>query len=118
KHNPKFVTIPKYLPDTWEVRHDIAQYHDKIQKLDEQIGSILQELENEGLKENTIIFYFSDHGGVLPRSKRFVYDSGLKIPLIIYIPNAYKDLMPGNPGSIIDQIVTQVDFIPTILKLA
>ncbi|MBN1481042.1 sulfatase [candidate division KSB1 bacterium] len=118
RHRPREVPIPPYHPDTPDVRHDWAQYYDKIEDLDRQVGAILQELADNGLAENTIVFYYSDHGGVLARSKRFLYDSGLHVPLMIRFPQKYQHLAPGKPGSRTDQIVTFVDFPKTVLSLA
>jgi arylsulfatase A-like enzyme len=118
KHDPEQVPIPPYHPRTPEMKHDWAQYYDRIQSMDEQVGKILAELDEAGLRENTIVFYYSDHGGVLGRSKRFMYESGLHIPMIIRFPDKYKELAPGPPGSGTDRIVTFVDFAPTILALA
>ncbi|MEX1239496.1 MAG: sulfatase/phosphatase domain-containing protein, partial [Cyclobacteriaceae bacterium] len=75
------------------------------------------ELDESGLSENTIVFYYSDHGGALGRSKRFMYESGLRIPLVIRFPQRYSDLAPAKSGSTTDRIVTFVDFAPTILSL-
>lgn len=118
KHDPEKVPIPPYHPRTPEVQHDWAQYYDRIQQMDEQVGALLRQLDEAGLRENTIVFYYSDHGGVLGRSKRFMYESGLHIPLIIRFPEKYRHLAPGDPGSTTDRIVTFVDFAPTILSLA
>ncbi len=118
QHDPKKVPIPPYHPRTPEMEHDWAQYYDKVAMMDEEVGEILQELEDAGLAENTIVFYYSDHGGVLGRSKRFMYESGLHIPLIIRFPEKYKHLAPGTPGSRTDRLVTFVDFAPTVLSLA
>lgn len=118
KHDPEKVPVPPYHPRTPEMKHDWAQYYDKIQLMDEQVGRLLKDLDDAGLSENTIVFYYSDHGGVLGRSKRFMYESGLHIPLIIRFPQKYAHLAPGKPGSATDRIVTFVDFAPTILSLA
>lgn len=118
KHDPEKVSIPPYHPATKEMKHDWAQYYDKIQSMDEQVGRILGELDEAGLRDSTIVFYYSDHGGVLGRSKRFMYESGLHIPLIIRFPEIYKHLAPGDAGSTTDRIVTFLDFAPTILSLA
>lgn len=117
-HNPEEVPIPPYHPATSEMKHDWAQYYDRIQAMDEQVGRILKKLDEAGLSDNTIVFYYSDHGGVLGRSKRFMYESGLHVPLIIRFPEMYKDLAPGTPGSVTGRIVSFVDFAPTILSLA
>ena len=72
------------------MRHDWAQYYDKVEDMDAQVGKLLQELEEAGLAENTIVFYYTDHGGVLGRSKRFLYETGTHVPFIIRIPEKYK----------------------------
>jgi N-sulfoglucosamine sulfohydrolase len=112
------VLLPPYHPDTPVIRHDWAQYYDKVESLDTQIGEILDDLEKEGLTENTIVFYYSDHGGVLCRSKRFLYDSGTHVPMIIRFPQKYASLAPGTPGTKTDRIVSFVDLAPTVLSLA
>lgn len=117
-HDPEKVPIPPYHPRTEEMKHDWAQYYDKIEMMDARVGEILRELEEAGLADNTIVFYYSDHGGVLGRSKRFMYESGLHVPLIIRVPEMYRHLAPGQPGSTTDRIVTFVDFAPTVLNLA
>jgi N-sulfoglucosamine sulfohydrolase len=118
KHDPERVPIPPYHPRTPEMKRDWAQYYDKVQEMDTQVGKLLQELEEAGLAESTIVFYYSDHGGALGRSKRFMYESGLHIPMIIRFPKQYEQLAPGKPGSKTDRLVTFVDFGPTVLSLA
>ncbi len=116
-HDPELVPIPPYHPRTPEMKHDWAQYYDKMQNMDSQVGKILADLEKNGLADNTIVFYYSDHGGVLGRSKRFMYESGLKIPMIIRFPEKYAHLAPEKAGSKTDRIVTFLDFAPTLLSL-
>jgi N-sulfoglucosamine sulfohydrolase len=118
KHDPEKVPLPPYHPNTPEMKHDWAQYYDKVQEMDRQAGELLKELEKEGLAENTIVFYYADNGGILGRSKRFVYESGLRIPLIIRFPDKFSALAPGKPGTATDRIVTFNDFAPTVLSLA
>ena len=117
EHDPKKIHLAPYHPDTPIFRHDYAQFYDLISKMDEQIGNTLKKLENEELSENTIIFYFSDHGGILPGSKRFLYDSGTRVPLIIYFPKKFQHLAPAPPGSRMKRLVSFVDFAPSILSL-
>jgi hypothetical protein len=117
RHDPARVPIPPYHPDTPEVRHDWAQYYDKVEDLDTQVGQLLQELEDNGLAEDTIVFYYADHGGVLARSKRFMYESGLRVPMIIRFPKKYQYLAPAKPGTRTDQLVTFVDLPKTLLSL-
>lgn len=118
KHDPEKVKLPPYHPATPEMKHDWAQYYDKLEEMDRQAGALLKELEAEGLAENTIVFYYSDNGGILGRSKRFVYESGLRVPLIIRFPEKYSGLAPNTPGSVTDRIVTFNDFAPSVLSLA
>lgn len=118
RHDPAKVKLPPYHPDTPDARHDWAQYYDKVEDLDTIVGVVLKELEDAGLAENTVVMYYSDHGGVLARSKRFVYDSGLHVPLIAYFPKKYQYLATDKPGTRTDRLVTFVDFPVTLLSLA
>ncbi|GLU56075.1 sulfatase-like hydrolase/transferase [Dyadobacter frigoris] len=117
KHDPEKVTLPPYHPNTPEMKHDWAQYYDKIETMDGQFGKLLNELKEAGLAENTIVFYYGDNGGVLARSKRFMYESGLHVPLIIHLPKKYEKLASVGPGTKTDRLVTFLDFAPTILSL-
>lgn len=119
RHDPQKVTLPPYHPDTEDMRHDWAQYYDKIEDLDTQVGELLEELEREGLADNTIVFYYGDHGGVIARSKRYVYESGTHVPFIVHIPEKYKNLFPTQePGMVVDRLISFVDLAPTLLSLA
>lgn len=118
RHDPERVPIPPYHPRTEAMKHDWAQYYDKVEEMDRRVGEILAELEASGEMENTIVFYYSDHGGILGRSKRFLFESGLHIPLIVRFPEKYQSLAPLPPGSRTDRIVTFIDFPPTLLSLA
>ena len=117
-HDPAKVTLPPYHPDTPEARHDWAQYYDKITELDRQIGEKLAKLDELGLAEDTIVFYYADHGGVVTRSKRFLYDTGTKVPMMVRFPEKYRHLAPSGPGSRTDRLVSFVDLAPTVLSLA
>jgi arylsulfatase A-like enzyme len=118
RHKPEDVTLPPYHPDTPEMRHDWAQYYDKVEDMDAQVGHLLKELEEEGLAENTIVFYYADHGGVLGRSKRYLYETGTHVPMIIRIPEKYKHLFPAEaPGEKVERLVSFVDLAPTLLSL-
>jgi N-sulfoglucosamine sulfohydrolase len=119
RHNPDKVEMAAYHPDTKEMRHDYAQYYDKIEDMDTQVGRLLQELDESGESENTIVFYYGDNGGVLARSKRYVYESGTRVPLVIRIPAKFNNLYPAEaPGQQVDRLVSFVDFAPTILSIA
>ena len=116
--DPAKVKIPAYLPDTPEVRADIAQYYDRVGEADRLLGETLAKLEAEGLAEDTIVFYYADHGGVLPRSKRFLYEVGTHPPLVVRFPKKFQHLAPGAPGSRSKELVNWVDLAPTVLSLA
>jgi len=118
QHDPDGVTLPPYHPDTKELREDWAQYYDRVQQMDAQVGKYLEELEKSGEADNTIVFYYSDHGGVVGRSKRFLYDSGTHVPFIMRFPEKYQHLAPAAPGSKIDRLISFVDFGPTLISLA
>ncbi|SEJ12536.1 HEAT repeat-containing protein [Dyadobacter sp. SG02] len=117
KHDPEKVPLPPYHPATSELKHDWAQYYDKLEEMDRQFGKLLQELKDEGLADNTIVFYYADNGGVLARSKRFMYESGLHVPLIVHLPPKYAHLASQKQGSVSDRLVTFLDFAPTVLSL-
>jgi len=119
-HDPAKVRVPAYHPDTPEVRLDWAQYYDKITVMDRQIGEALAELESDGLAGETIVFYYGDHGSGMPRSKRWPYDSGLRVPLVVSVPEKHRALVPEGwtPGSRSDRLVAFIDLAPTVLSLA
>ncbi len=116
--DPALVELPAYHPDLPEFRTDWANYFDQMARLDAQVALLLRQLEEDGLTENTIIFYYGDNGGVLPRSKRFPYDSGTHVPLLIRFPAKYRNLAPGDAGTRVGAPVSFVDFAPTVLSLA
>lgn len=115
---PDMVTLPPYLPDTPGIRQDFASYYNLIEKMDGQLARRLADLEADGLAEDTIVFHYSDNGGVLPRSKRYCYDEGLRCELIIHVPPKWRHLMPANPGSVIESPVSFIDLAPTVLSIA
>jgi len=118
RHSADKVVIAPYHPGTKEVRHDWAQYYDRVENMDTEVGMLLKELEDAGLADNTIVFYYSDHGGVLPRSKRFCNETGTHVPLIIRIPEKYKYLYPATrPGMKVDRLVNFVDLAPTLYSI-
>ncbi len=112
--------VPPYHPDTPETRHDWAQYYDTIEDMDERVGERLAEIEEAGLMDDTIIFFYSDHGSGMPRHKRWPYNSGLHVPLIVYVPEKYRHLAPADyqPGATSDRLTSFVDLAPTLLSLA
>jgi uncharacterized sulfatase len=118
-HDPAKVRIRAYHPDTPEVRQDWAQYYDNLTEMDALVGKNLQELEDAGLSDDTIIFYYGDHGSGMPRSKRWPFNSGLHVPLIVYIPEKFAHLRPDDyrGGGSTDRLVSFVDLAPTLLSL-
>lgn len=114
---PDEVDLPPYLPDLPEIRKDYARYLDRIEKLDEQVGKLLDELTKSGLAENTIVFYYSDHGGILPRGKRYLEQTGVKIPFIVRIPEKFRSLAPFTPGQRVTEPVSFIDLAPTLMSL-
>ncbi|NJK85025.1 MAG: sulfatase-like hydrolase/transferase [Bacteroidales bacterium] len=114
---PGSVPHPPYHPDIIEVDEDWANYYNCIERMDAEVGMIMAQLEEDSLLENTIIFYFSDHGGVVARSKRFIYETGLKVPFIIRFPHKFQYLADDKPGSRTDRIISFVDLPPTLLNI-
>lgn len=115
--NPEDIELPPYHPDLPEVRQDWARLHDMITRMDEISGAYLQELEDEGVDDNTIVFFYSDHGGQLSRSKRFVYNNGTQVPFIVYLPEKWKHLTDTKPGEPCNDLVSFVDFAKTSLSI-
>lgn len=118
KHNPEDVPLPPYHPSTLEIKHDWTLFYDNIEKMDNQVGELLKELDEAGLSENTIVFFYSDNGGVIAGSKRFINEPGLHVPLIIRFPDKFKSLAPSEAGSRNKRVISFEDFAPTVLSLA
>ncbi len=115
RQNPEeLTTLPPYYPDTKVTRKQWAKYYELITAMDYWISDLLKEA---GESDNTIIFFWSDHGAGLPRAKRWLYDSGTHVPLIVKIPEKYRTSNDGKPGVVTDQLVSSVDFAPTVLNL-
>ena len=109
--NPEDIIIPSYFPDIPEVRNDIARKYSNIEAMDKKVGELMNQLEEDGMLDNTIIMFWSDHGGNLLRQKRAVGNSGLNIPLIIRYPNKM------DAGKVDERIVSLMDLGPTVLSL-
>jgi len=120
KHDPAKVTVPAYHPDNPTVRRDWAIYYDTITQVDAVAGKLLDDLQAAGLSESTIVFYWGDHGSGMPRHKRWPSDSGLRVPLVVYVPEAFAHLRLDDYviGGETDRLVSFVDFAPTMLSLA
>lgn len=122
RHDPAKAPVPPYFPDTPVVRQDIARYYDNITAMDYFVADRLKELDEAGLADDTIVFFYSDHGAGLPRAKRWLYDSSLHVPLIVRWPEKWRskaaksdDLLPGGER---DELVAFVDLAPTVLSIA
>ncbi len=120
-HDIGTVPVPPYMPNVRETREDWAQYHDRMTEMDQIVGERLRELATDGLADETIVMYYGDHGPGLPRSKRQASDSGLRVPLIVYVPPGYASFVPqqvrGGNREVL-RLVSFVDFAPTLLSLA
>lgn len=115
--DPDEVTVPPYYPDTEASREVWAHYYNVLRALDANVGQVMDSLEQDGLLENTIIFFFGDHGFGMPRYKRWLYQTGLRVPLLVQVPAAYQHLNIAEAGSQTDRLVSFVDFAPTVLSL-
>jgi uncharacterized sulfatase len=118
RRDPAKAVMPPYYPDTPEARKDWVQYYELITTMDKQAGDLLKELEGAGLLEDTIVFFWGDHGVGLPRAKRWLYQSSTHVPLVIRIPEKYRTKGQGQPGSVDEQLVSFIDLAPTMLNLA
>jgi len=112
KTDPATVEVPPYYPDTEPVRKSIAKMYDNIAIVDSIVGVRLAELEEDGLAENTVVFFWSDHGDGFPRGKRFLYESGTRVPMVIRWPGVVK------PGSVVDDMISSIDWGTTVMSMA
>lgn len=117
RHDPARVTLPPWLPDTPAVREEWARYHDLISAMDHQVAAILKQLEEDGLADDTIVVFASDHGAGLPRAKQFVYEAGLRVPLIVHVPEKWQQLRPTEAGRAETRMVSLLDLPPSMLSL-
>jgi len=119
RHDPDKVSPPKWLPDGERVRKEWARYQDLVSLMDDQyIGPLLEHLETSGVANDTIVFFFSDHGAPFPRAKQWITEAGTRVPLLIHFPEKWKHLAPAQPGTVSDQLVSLMDFGPSVLSLA
>jgi len=117
RHDPAKAPLPPFHPDAPEVRKDWARYADMITAMDKEVGAFLKQLDDDGLADNTIAFYFSDHGAGMPRSKRWLYDSSMIVPMVIRFGEKWKHLAPSAPGSTTDRLINFVDYGPSVLSM-
>ncbi|NIJ46480.1 arylsulfatase A-like enzyme [Wenyingzhuangia heitensis] len=116
--NPKDYSVQPNHPDTKLMKYTNAWYRDKIVQMDTEVGQVVDELKKDGLMDDTFIFYFSDHGGVLPGSKGYILETGLEVPMVVYIPEKYKHLVNIKAGTRNDGFVSFVDFGATLMNIA
>lgn len=119
-HDPAKAPIPPYHPDTPESRSNWAQYYDRLTTIDELFQKTLDEVEEAGLMDDTIVMFFADHGSGMPRSKRYPGWSGLNVPVIVHVPEKFKHLAPADyvPGGASDRLIGFIDFAPSTLSIA
>ncbi len=119
RNDPAKMKLFSYHPDLPEVRGTYAKYADAVEAMDQKVQEAIDALKADGLYEDTIIVYNSDHGGVMARSKRFLYSSGIHCPLVVRIPEKLKHLYPAEkPGETVDRLVSFIDMPKTWLSLA
>lgn len=118
RRDPAKVTVPPFHPDTPEFRREWARHYENVTAMDYQVADVLAELEKDGLAEDTIVFFFSDHGTGMPGVKMFAWGPSLQVPLLVRFPKKWQHLAPTVPGGTTDRLVTFVDFAPTVLSLA
>ena len=110
--NPEEIKVPPYFPDTAIIRHDLAVNYSNLKRLDNQIGKIVDQLKADGLYDTSYIFFYGDHGGPFPRYKRALYDTGLKVPMVIKFPDK------KGAGTVDNRLFSFIDLAPTVLSLA
>ena len=116
--NPDSIDLADYHPDTPLFRYTHARYHDRMKVIDGIVGDTVAKLEEDGLLEETFIFYFGDHGGVLPGSKGYPTEAGLHVPLVVRVPEKFQHLVGSKAGERVSGFVSFIDFGPTLLNLA
>lgn len=118
RQDPAKLELPPYYPDTPAARRDWANNYELITAMDYQVSDVLRELAADNLAADTIVFFWSDHGVGLPRAKRWLYDSGTHVPLVVRIPEGLRAGGQGEPGTVNDELVSFIDLAPTVLNLA
>jgi N-sulfoglucosamine sulfohydrolase len=111
RHDPAKAMLPPYYPDTPIVRENWARYYDLVSVMDMQVAELLRQLEEDGLADDTVVFFWGDHGRGLPRAKRWLYDSGVRVPLIVRWPGEIA------PGTVSRNLISLVDLGPAVLSI-
>ena len=112
------VTLPGHLPDLPGLRQNMASYYNRIEQMDQFVGDRLEELDAAGLRDDTIIIFHADHASPLPRSKRFCYDDGLRVPFIVQVPGKWRAALGHGPGTRVQDPVSLVDLMPSFAQVA
>ena len=116
-HDPDNAPLPIFVPDTPLARERTALFYDGLMQVDRHVGEVIENLASAGVLDNTIVFFWSDHGTGFPRGKTHVYDDGLRVPLIIRFPEEYQQLAPGPPGTAVDDLVMTMDMGASVLSI-
>lgn len=116
--DPDALTLPSHMPEHPDIRSDFALHLEGAEDIDRWVKIFLDDLEARGLAEDTLIFFYSDHGGCLPRGKAFPFNTGLHIPFIVYAPPRWQHLLDEPPGSVSDRLINFTDLAPTLFSLA
>jgi arylsulfatase A-like enzyme len=116
--DPADVKLFPYHPDTQIFREKYAQYLTLQTVMDKEVGETIAQLEEDGLMDDTFIFHYGDHGGVLPGGKGYAHNDGLQVAMVVYVPKNWQHLVPAKPGARIDGFVEFVDLSATVLNLA
>ncbi len=118
-HDPDKVKLPPYYPDSPKIREIWAHYYDILTVLDQNVGNVLNMLEEDGLMDETIIFFIADHGFGMPRYKRWLTKSGMNVPMVVHVPDKYSHLVENfSAGTHNGELVSFIDLVPTVLNLA
>ncbi|MEE9431652.1 MAG: sulfatase-like hydrolase/transferase [Melioribacteraceae bacterium] len=118
KFDTNKIVLPNQHPNTPEIKEDWAKYYECIELMDREMGVVLNKIKEDGFWENSIIIYLSDHGGVLAGSKRYLFDSGLRVPFLLHVPEKHKHLTKQMMGTATDDVISFVDLAPTLLNIA
>ena len=116
-HDPDNAPLPVFMPDTPLARERTALFYDGLMQVDRHVGKVIENLVSAGVLDNTIVFFWSDHGTGFPRGKTHVYEDGLRVPLIIRFPEQYQHLAPRPPGTVVDDLVMTMDMGASVLSM-
>ena len=116
-HDPANAPLPVFMPNTPLARERTALFYDGLTQVDRHVGEVIENLVSAGVLDNTIVFFWSDHGTGFPRGKTHVYDDGLRVPLIIRFPEKYQHLAPRPPGTVVDDLVMTMDMGASVLSM-